>query len=155
METTHYNDVDIHNELEHGIRVMQLSALTGFLLVFTFLVHFWVGENWANFGAYETKDLFYALVAFLIAATQAYAEYRLYQYSRKLSALMIVARALLMTAIITFEVGNTMHREDARVHEQSESSPVFLATVKSIESASVAAATAGATAPHPAAGVRR
>ena len=40
METTHYNDVDIQKELEHGIRVMMLSALTGFLLVFTFLVHF-------------------------------------------------------------------------------------------------------------------
>ena len=144
--TTHYNDTDIQKELEHGIRVMMLSALTGFLLVFTFLVHFWVGESWANFGSYETKDLFYALVAFLIAATQAYAEYRLYQYSRKLSALMIVARVVLMTAIITFEVGNTMHREDARVHEQSENSPVFLATVKSIESASIAAAIAGATA---------
>ena len=136
---------------EDARRAAELSSLTiiagallTFILFLTFLLHWFVGQNWANPSIWTSEETAYAAVAFLMAVVTAALEYK-GSSAVVVTYAFIVARALLFAYLLVGESANTVNREDARVHQLSQSSPVFLATVASIKDASVAAATASAS----------
>ena len=134
-------EADARRQAELSSLTIIAGAITTFLLFLTFLLHWWVGENWANLAAWTSEESMYGLTALTMALTIGALEYKLSSVVI-VTRVMLFSRLLLLAFLLTGESANTVNREDARVHQASQSSPVFKATVDSIKAASVAAATA-------------
>lgn len=143
-----FRGLTTQEDARRAAEISSLTIITGAILTFslflTFLLHWWVGQNWANPSLWTSEETAYAAVAFLMAVVTAALEYK-GSSAVVVTYVFIVARALLFAYLLVGESANTVNREDARVHQLSQSSPVFLATVASIKDASVAAATASAS----------
>ncbi|WML87553.1 hypothetical protein [Thiothrix subterranea] len=136
---------DILSDLRKAEAWLLMAAFAAFLASAFFVVKYfvggemdppnWSGEQWAN-----------AMLGLGITAVITAAQAFLYASGYKGPA-AIVATVIVVFFGLFSEVSQSMEREDATVRQRSEDSPVFQATLGSIQNLSVqAAAPSGATA---------
>ncbi|WP_287602683.1 hypothetical protein [Thiothrix sp.] len=139
------DEADIRAQVERGSTLLIVVALTSFLMTWTYLLHWWVGDNWASPMLWDSQQMLYGLGATMAAASLAFAEYHLYQFP-VITTLFYVARIVVFASLLVTETANTLNREDERVHHQSQNSAVFKAVVESIGTTSAATAAAASSA---------